>query len=228
MNDYSVVPIISAIRETFPEGPLSVAKDFSVWDLSADVVREKQFIPVSVCDNPPPPPLPSPPPPRPVRVHVRASCMLLSQLNWLPNQLMPKGASVIIKLGRTVMNSTRQLNQSVKSLLPEMWLTIRFDAAQSNWGYIFQPESAIPGYTLPIGASPAQRTLAVGNDVRDPRPDVVQPGDLEVLKVKGSDTGGGSLTSLNTFTAAPTTAAAAPTAASIDAPAGRRLLTSAT
>lgn len=51
--------------------------------------------------------------------------------------------------------------------------------------YIFQPAQPIPGYNLPIGAAPAQRTLAVKNDAEDPRPAVVQPGNLKVFQIPG-------------------------------------------
>ena len=37
---------------------------------------------------------------------------------------------------------------------------------QGNWGYIFQPEKATPGYKLPVGASPADPSgkLATNDD----------------------------------------------------------------
>jgi hypothetical protein len=106
VNDYSVVPIVSAIRQTFPTGPLAIAKDFDVWDISPGAVATRQFVP-----------------------------------------------------------------------------------NKGNWGYIFQPETPIPGYNLPIGPAPPQYTLAVRNDPADPRPAVVQPGNLAVFQLPGDSLG---------------------------------------
>ncbi|KAK9865908.1 hypothetical protein WJX84_000433 [Apatococcus fuscideae] len=45
INDYSLVPIISAIRQTYPTGPLAIAQDLDVWDISPTAVRQRRFVP---------------------------------------------------------------------------------------------------------------------------------------------------------------------------------------
>ena len=41
-NAFSIVPAIAAIRSTYPSGPLAVAQDLSVWDVTADAIVQRQ------------------------------------------------------------------------------------------------------------------------------------------------------------------------------------------
>ena len=42
VNEYSIVPILSGIRSTYPTGPLAIAQDFAVWDVSPDAVSQRK------------------------------------------------------------------------------------------------------------------------------------------------------------------------------------------
>ena len=42
INDATVVPIISAIRSTYPSGPLAIAQDLDVWDISPTNVTQRK------------------------------------------------------------------------------------------------------------------------------------------------------------------------------------------
>ena len=42
VNEYSIVPIITAIRSTYPVGPLAIAQDLVSWEInSANVTQRK-------------------------------------------------------------------------------------------------------------------------------------------------------------------------------------------
>lgn len=45
---YTVVPIISAIRSQYPKGPLAIATDFDVWDISPSTVMQRRFLPIEL------------------------------------------------------------------------------------------------------------------------------------------------------------------------------------
>ena len=49
VNEYSIVPILSGIRSTYPTGPLAVAQDFAVWDVSPSAVSQRKVW--SSCDE---------------------------------------------------------------------------------------------------------------------------------------------------------------------------------
>ena len=49
LSSYSVLPIISAIRATYPVGPLAVAHDFSAWDVTAQSVVQRQVLLDCAC-----------------------------------------------------------------------------------------------------------------------------------------------------------------------------------
>ena len=42
INEYSIVPILSGIRSTYPTGPLAIAQDFAVWDVSPSAVSQRK------------------------------------------------------------------------------------------------------------------------------------------------------------------------------------------
>jgi hypothetical protein len=42
VSSYSILPIISAIRATYPVGPLAVAQDFSAWDVTPQSIVQRQ------------------------------------------------------------------------------------------------------------------------------------------------------------------------------------------
>ncbi|DBA82164.1 TPA: hypothetical protein ACH3X1_007151 [Trebouxia sp. C0004] len=44
VNEYSIVPIISAIRSTYPVGPLAIAQDLNVWDISPTNITQRRFL----------------------------------------------------------------------------------------------------------------------------------------------------------------------------------------
>ncbi|KAL3162019.1 hypothetical protein ABBQ38_009090 [Trebouxia sp. C0009 RCD-2024] len=44
VNQYSIVPIISAIRSTYPTGPLSIAQDLVSWDISPTNITQRKFL----------------------------------------------------------------------------------------------------------------------------------------------------------------------------------------
>lgn len=44
LSSYSVLPVISAIRATYPVGPLAVARDFSAWDVTPETVVQRQVM----------------------------------------------------------------------------------------------------------------------------------------------------------------------------------------
>lgn len=48
VNPYTVTPLVTAIRATYPSGPLTLANDFDVWDVSRTRVVQRQFVPASV------------------------------------------------------------------------------------------------------------------------------------------------------------------------------------
>ena len=47
VNEYSIVPILSGILSTYPTGPLAIAQDFSVWDISPHEVSQRKV--GSIC-----------------------------------------------------------------------------------------------------------------------------------------------------------------------------------
>ena len=44
VNEYSIVPIISAIRSTYPVGPLAIAQDLVAWDISPSNITQRRYI----------------------------------------------------------------------------------------------------------------------------------------------------------------------------------------
>lgn len=48
VNQYTVTPIISAIREQYPVGPLAIATDFDVWDISPSTIVQRRFLPTEL------------------------------------------------------------------------------------------------------------------------------------------------------------------------------------
>lgn len=44
VNEYSIVPIISAIRSTYPVGPLAIAQDLVAWDISPSNITQRRFL----------------------------------------------------------------------------------------------------------------------------------------------------------------------------------------
>ena len=42
VNEYSIVPIISAIRSTYPVGPLAIAQDLVSWDISPTNITQRK------------------------------------------------------------------------------------------------------------------------------------------------------------------------------------------
>lgn len=47
VNQYSIVPIISAIRSTYPTGPLAIAQDLVSWDISPTNITQRRLVMVS-------------------------------------------------------------------------------------------------------------------------------------------------------------------------------------
>ena len=45
VNSYTVTPLLTAIRSTYPSGPLALASDFDVWDVSPSRVVQRRFVP---------------------------------------------------------------------------------------------------------------------------------------------------------------------------------------
>lgn len=45
VTPYSITPILTAIRSTYL-GPLAIATDFDVWDISAQAVVQRRFLPL--------------------------------------------------------------------------------------------------------------------------------------------------------------------------------------
>lgn len=43
VNEYSIVPIISAIRSTYPVGPLAIAQDLNVWEISPTNITQRRY-----------------------------------------------------------------------------------------------------------------------------------------------------------------------------------------
>ena len=43
VNEYSIVPIISAIRSTYPVGPLAIAQDLVAWDISPSNITQRRY-----------------------------------------------------------------------------------------------------------------------------------------------------------------------------------------
>ena len=45
VSSYGITPILAGIRSQYPTGPLAVATDFDVWDVTATSVAQKRFLP---------------------------------------------------------------------------------------------------------------------------------------------------------------------------------------
>ena len=45
VTPYSITPILSAIRSRY-QGPLAIATDFDVWDITSKAVVQRRFLPV--------------------------------------------------------------------------------------------------------------------------------------------------------------------------------------
>ena len=43
VNEYSIVLIISGIRSTYPVGPLAIAQDLNVWDISPTNITQRRY-----------------------------------------------------------------------------------------------------------------------------------------------------------------------------------------
>ena len=45
-NSYNNIALLTAIRSTYPQGPLALASDFDVWDVSHASITQRRFVPV--------------------------------------------------------------------------------------------------------------------------------------------------------------------------------------
>ncbi len=43
VNEYSIVHFMSAIRSTYPVGPLAIAQDLNVWDISPTNITQRRY-----------------------------------------------------------------------------------------------------------------------------------------------------------------------------------------
>lgn len=45
-NSYVYIPLVSGIRSQYPTGPLAIATDFDVWDITTTSVRQRRLLPL--------------------------------------------------------------------------------------------------------------------------------------------------------------------------------------